>query len=85
MRGYDTIGLGAGNDKLRKTITYAANSAQMAKTGLVFQFDHKIPNISSFYMNIRFNHASISNTAAIIERIEVDWTPNVKHSAYAGD
>ncbi len=85
MKSYDTIGIGTGNDQLRKTITYAANGTAIAKRGGFYEFDKQIPNVSSFYMNIRFNHAAVTNTAAIIERIEVDWTPNVLHAARSGD
>lgn len=72
--GYDTLdAIGSGNDKLRKTLT----NATLGSVKEVDITDFAIENISSFYMNIRFNHASSSNTAAIIERIEIDWKPSI--------
>lgn len=73
MRGYDTIGIGSGNDILKKTISFAAQGALKG-----YRWRQNIPNVSSFYMNLRFNHASVTNTAAIVERIEIDWIPNVQ-------
>ena len=67
-------------DLLDTTVSYAKNGALNE-----YVFDKQIPNISSFYMNIRFNHASITDVAAILERLEIDWTVNILHSPYAGE
>lgn len=71
MRGYDTVGIGSGNDQLQKTISYAAQGALKG-----YHFEKVIADVSSFYMNIRFNHSSVTDTAAIVERLEIDWEPN---------
>lgn len=84
-RGYTVAGISDSKDLLNKTITFANVGTSIAKVGNCYEFDKSIPNVSSWYMNIHFNHAAINSIAAIIERIEVDWTPNVLHSAYAGD
>lgn len=83
FNNYDTFGVGGSNDKLNLTIdtdTGTANSARHlaipAGTNEVDITDHAITDISAFYMNIRFNHASVTNTAAIIRAIEVYVEPS---------
>ena len=68
---YDVLSLGGGTDLLDYTIT----QAQFGNLKY-----HEIPvnksNINSFYLNIRFNHASVTDVAAIIRKIEIDWEPS---------
>jgi hypothetical protein len=73
--GYDTLNVGGSADKLNKTITNAALGAITS-----YEFNKEIPNLSSFYMNFRFSHANPTDTAAIIERVEIDWEPQNIHS-----
>ena len=66
FKGYATYtGPGGSGDKLNKTIAYSTHGAL---TG--YRFNKTIPHVSSFYMNFRLN-------GAIVERLEVDWHPNV--------
>ncbi|MGH7872776.1 MAG: hypothetical protein ACREQO_11230, partial [Candidatus Binatia bacterium] len=73
IKGYNAIGIGTGNDILNKTVSFANLGAIQ-----YYEFNQEITDLSAFYMNFRFNHASISDTAAIIQRAEIDWeSPNI--------
>jgi hypothetical protein len=68
FKNYNTLSIGGGADLLNKTISYTTYGAITEK-----RIRREIDGVSSFYMNFRFNHASISNTAAIIRKFEVDF------------
>ena len=72
FESYDAISIGGSTDLMAahglRTIT---NATHGALNEISIPID--IPNISSFYMNFRFDHASSTNTAAIIQRVEVDY------------
>ena len=74
FKNYTEISVGTtGTDMLagRGTFTNAANGAiNEAKIKV------SIPDVSSFYMNFRFGHASVTNTAAILRKAEVDYITN---------
>lgn len=72
FNNYDTISIGGANDKLNRTVTYATHGA-IAEIDIN---DIAIPDISAWYMNVRFNHNAMTDTAAIIRKIEVDWEPS---------
>jgi hypothetical protein len=68
FRNYTTASVGGAADLMNKTLTNATLGAITEK---------KIPKlmelISSFYFILTFNHALVSNTAAIVRRVEFDW------------
>ena len=69
FKNYSTISLGGADDLLNKTLTYTALGPRSSisvpvKNGL---------NIDAGLLNVRWNHASTSATAAIIREIEVHY------------
>ena len=64
----DAMSVGGANDLLNKQITQATWGSVDEVSIPVY-----IPNISSFYMNIKFDHTSATDTAAIIQLIEVEY------------
>ena len=75
FKNYDSFGVGGANDVLNKTVDFSTY-------GTLTEFDlmdanmPAVTDVSSFYMNFQFNHASVSNTAAIIRKVEIDWVPS---------
>lgn len=68
LKSFNGISIGGANDLLNKTL--AASS--LGTSVRYISFEVSIDDLESFYMNVRFNHASISNTAAIIRRIIIE-------------
>lgn len=68
FRNYVTAAVGGAADLMNKTLTNAALGAITEK-----KITKVMELISSFYFILTFNHASVSNTAAIVRRIEFDW------------
>lgn len=66
-------GPGATNDLLNVTLTNANLGAVSS-----YKWNQFIPDVSSFYMIIKFDHASVSNTAAIIRDIWIEVEPTDK-------
>ncbi len=73
VKDYLTFSFGSGNDKLNKTLTFSA-LASIPDYQIV---DKYIPDVSSFTLGIKFNHASVTNTAYIIKRIEIEYEPGI--------
>ena len=76
FENYDTMSVGGSDDLLNKQLTNTA-------LGVIDEFliPVYIPDLSSFYVNIRFDHSSITNTAAIIRRIEIIYETTTSKSA----
>jgi len=66
FKDYNNISIGGGADLLNRQLTRTALGDVSS-----FYFPHFIYDVNSFFMNIRFNHASLTNTAAIIREIHV--------------
>lgn len=84
FKDYTTAGVGGANDLLNLLIdtdTTTPNSihhkAYPSGTTEIDISDIAITDVSSFYMIITFSHASIYNTAAIIRRMLVFWSPSM--------
>ena len=75
-KDYDTGVVGGANDLLNKTINYGLLSPSAAG-GVVrsWSMPLDIPKVNSFYLDFIWNHASTSNTAAIIRKVEVEYLP----------
>ena len=68
---YDTISIGGSADKLKaRQFDYSTYGALND-----YFFRYEIDNISSGYLVLTFNHASVSNTAAIVEKVEIGYIP----------
>ena len=67
FKGYDTISLGGATDAMNKTLA----SATLGSTKY-HSFELSVDDIDSFYMNLRFNHSIITNTAYIIRKIVIE-------------
>ena len=62
---------GGADDLLNKTLT-----ASSLGTGITsFSWDTFIDDIDTFFMTVTFDHASVTNTAAIISKIEIEVEP----------
>ncbi len=74
FKNYAPVSVGGANDLLNKTIAYAdypgASSISVKVTGAL--------NVDTFLLNLIWNHASPSNTAAIIRKIDIYWDPTEK-------
>jgi hypothetical protein len=66
FKDYNSISIGGAADLLNRTLTSSALGNVSS-----FYFPHFIYDVNSFYMNVRFGHASLTNTAAIIREIHV--------------
>lgn len=66
FKDYNDISIGGAADLLNRQLTRAILGAVSS-----FYFPHFIYDVNSFFMNLRFDHASITNTAAIIREIHV--------------
>jgi hypothetical protein len=66
FKDYNNISIGGAADFLNRQLTNAALSNVSS-----FYFPHYIYDVNSFFMNIRFDHASLTDTAAIIREIHV--------------
>ena len=66
FQGYDSLSIGGATDLINRTIARATEGAIRE-----YAINKTLPNMSSCYFNINFNHASASTTAAIIERVEL--------------
>lgn len=83
FKDQNSISIQGGNDKLGLLIdtdTATANSAThqafpSGTTEMDLSGIFAVTDISTFFMNIRFNHAASSNTAAIIRKMEIFITP----------
>jgi hypothetical protein len=74
FKDYNDVSIGGAADLLNKTLTNATYGSVLS-----IQVDmSRITDVSSFYMNVRFGHASSSNTAAIIRKIEIYTSPTTK-------
>lgn len=67
-KDYNAVSIGGVTDYLNRTFTNAGLGTTYYVSFPVF-----LANVESFYMNINFNHASISDTAAIVRKIEVEY------------
>jgi len=76
FEGYNAMSVGGANDLLNRQLTRSALGA--IQEFIMPQF---IPDISSFYMNFRFDHSSQVDTAAIIQRVEVVYEPILNKTA----
>lgn len=74
VKDYLSFSYGGGNDKLNKTLTFSA----LASVPSYQVVDKYIPDVSSFTFGIKFNHASVTNTAYIIEKIEIEHEPGIE-------
>lgn len=68
FRNNDTASVGGATDLMNKTLTYAALGAITEK-----RITKVIERVSSFYFILTFNHASVSDVAAIFRKLEFDW------------
>lgn len=68
FKDYNNISLGGAADLLNRQLTNTTLGSISS-----FYFPHYIYNVNSFFMNIRLDHALISNTAAIIREIHVHF------------
>lgn len=66
FRDYDAVSVGGAADQLNYNITNAKLGA--ARSYVIYK---ELPDISSFYLFLTFDHASSSNTAAIVRKIEI--------------
>lgn len=71
FKDFTTLSLGGAND-LINTVLNATNDPT-ATTLKVSKIDCLITDVSSFYMNFRFNHTSTTDTAAVIRMIEIEY------------
>ena len=70
FENYDSATIGGANDLLNRQFTQATwGSVDEISVPVYF------PNLSSFSVGVLFDHASSTNTAAIIKRIEVEYEP----------
>lgn len=70
FKDYDALSVGGAADKLNKTITNAGTNGELYKS-----FPINITGLNSFYINIRFNHSAVTDTAMIIRKIVFDVEP----------
>ena len=70
FENFDSLGIGGANDLLNRQFTQATWGSVDEISVPIY-----IPNLSAFYMNIRFDHVLATNTATIIKRIEIEYTP----------
>ena len=70
FRGYDAMVIGGVDDLLNKTLTNNLLGSVRRWTANV-----NLTNIDSFYLNLVWNHAAVTNTAAIVQDIELDYIP----------
>lgn len=68
FRGYDTLSVGGAADLVNTTLSYASHGTLREKN-----IEKTITDVGSFYVVLTFNHASISDVAAIVEQLEIDW------------
>ena len=66
FKDYNNISIGGAADLLNRQLTAAALGNVSS-----FYFPHFIYDVNSFFMNIRFDHASLTSTAAIIRETHV--------------
>lgn len=76
FEGYNAMSVGGANDLLNRQLTRSGLGAIQEFIIPIF-----IPNISSFYMNFRFDHSSQTDTAVIIQRVEVVYEPILTKTA----
>jgi hypothetical protein len=67
---------GGANDLLNYTITTTTKPELV--NALQTSIIQTITDVSSFYLNFYFNHAAVSNTAAIIRKVEVEYELTAK-------
>lgn len=67
FKDYNTTAVGGASDFLNKTISFA-NEEEIT----YYPIKKTVKNVNSFYLFLTFNHASTSDTAAIIRKIEVE-------------
>lgn len=70
FKDYDAVSVGGAADLLNKTLTNATLGSARS-----FSIPTFINDVNSFYMHFGWNHASATNTAAIIRKIIVDFFP----------
>lgn len=68
FKDYNTTSVGGPNDLLNTTLDFTTYGAIT-----YYPIQKTIDNINSFYLFLLFNHASTSNTAAIVRRIEIEY------------
>ena len=71
FKNKNTESIGGAADLLNKQLTATALGTSTES----FSFETFIDDVDSFYMTITFDHASVSNTAAIIKAIEFEIEP----------
>ena len=68
FKDYDTLSIGGNTDLLNYTISNAQFGILRSHEIIC-----NISDVNSFYLNVRFNHSAVTNTAAIIRKIEIDY------------
>jgi len=71
FKNKNTLSIGGSTDLLNKQLTATALGTGTES----FSFETFIDDVDSFYMNIKFDHAAVTNTAAIIRDIEFEIEP----------
>jgi hypothetical protein len=74
FKNYSTISLGGGADLFNQTVTNATHGAISSRSFPV----RNATDVDCFLLNVRFNHVSHTNTAAIIRKIDVHYQPTQK-------
>lgn len=70
FKDYNSATVGGSTDLLNKQIL-------QTQIGSVFSysFPTQITDVQSFRLNLKFDHASVSNSAAIVRKIEIEYQP----------
>jgi hypothetical protein len=76
FKDYSSISIGGAADLLYTTVSPTL-FPNVATDKAVF-ITKTIPDVSSFYMNFRFNHAQITDTPAIIRAVVIEYEPTAK-------
>ena len=71
FKDYKDMSPGSADDQLNLTVTNSTYGVISSINLTDVSGWKRITDVNNFYMNFRFNHASSSNTAAIIQRVEV--------------
>jgi len=71
FQDYNSVSPGGATDLLNWTIT--STSEPTVITNMAAKRQKAIPDISSFYLNLRFNHSAITDTAAIVRAIVIEY------------
>lgn len=69
FKDFNSMSIGGANDLLNTTIT-TTTKPELAN-GLQCSIIREIPDVSSFYLNLYFNHSAVTNTGAIVRKVEI--------------